>query len=198
MGVLGRRTRGEPPSELSERTSQPPPSTTSGHCLRVRPGSPITYVHDKVGALKHPTVPAPPAAWSPPRTASTQTPPALAIRLIAFASKQHRSKPRKAGRGRVLTKVWPKRLRHPHLWERKLSFSEPCKRSALAATQFCVNALLVVCSQSGGRPLYWDFSSLAYGIEEVAPTWVTEMPAAWVASSTAFSKGRPSASALAR
>ena len=84
MGVLGRRTRGEPTSELSERTSQPPPSTTSGHCMRVRPGSPITYVHDKVVALKHPTVPAPPAAWSPPRTVSTQTSTALATRQMSL------------------------------------------------------------------------------------------------------------------
>ena len=87
MGVLGRRTRGEPTNRLSERTSQPPPSTTSGHCLRVRPGSPITYVHDKVGALKHPTVPAPPAAWSPPRTVSTETSTALAIRQMSLLQK---------------------------------------------------------------------------------------------------------------
>ena len=87
VGVLGRRTRGEPTSELSERTSQPPPSTTSGHCMRVRPGSPITYVHDKVVALKHPTVPAPPAAWSHPRTVSTETSPALAIRQMSLLQK---------------------------------------------------------------------------------------------------------------
>ena len=87
MGVLGRRTRGEPTNELSERTSQPPPSTTSGHCLRVRPGSPITYVHDKVVVLKPPARACPPAAWSPPRTVSTETPPALAIRRMSLVQK---------------------------------------------------------------------------------------------------------------
>ena len=65
MGVLGRRTRGEPTSERSERTSQPPPSTTSGHCLRVRPGSPITYVHDKVVVLKPPARACPPGGLVP-------------------------------------------------------------------------------------------------------------------------------------
>ena len=93
MGVLGRRTRGEPTSERSERTSQPPPSTTSGHCLRVRPGSPITYVHDKVVALKPPARACPPGGLvpSPYRLHGdlngTRHPP------IVFGSKEHRSKP---------------------------------------------------------------------------------------------------------
>ena len=65
MGVLGRRTRGEPTNRLSERTSQPPPSTTSGHCMRVRPGSPITYVHDKVVVLKPPARACPPGGLVP-------------------------------------------------------------------------------------------------------------------------------------
>ena len=64
-GLVVRRTRGEPTNELSERTSQPPPSTTSGHCLRVRPGSPITYVHDKVVVLKPPARACPPGGLVP-------------------------------------------------------------------------------------------------------------------------------------
>ena len=91
MGVLGRRTRGEPTSERSVRTSQPPPSTTSGHCMRVRPGSPITYVHDKVVVLKPPARACPPGGLvpSPHRLhgdlSGTRHSPNV------FGSKQHRS-----------------------------------------------------------------------------------------------------------